>query len=127
MSDVVAKRYSHRQKYESYHEFPRIYVAVCNICCAREIWRYANRILSIGKGDFGGPSAVGVTPEIIVGFDASGRRADWWSAQSRANFSRRISALKDQYDAYEAMPGMHVDGSLTLGENIADLGGLEAA
>jgi endothelin-converting enzyme/putative endopeptidase len=60
-------------------------------------------------------------------YDAQGRVRDWWSAASRASFDQRISALKSQYGAYEALPGLKVDGALTLGENIADLGGLEAA
>jgi endothelin-converting enzyme/putative endopeptidase len=59
-------------------------------------------------------------------YDAAGRVRDWWSAASRTAFDRRISALKSQYGAYEAIPGLKVDGALTLGENIADLGGLEA-
>lgn len=60
-------------------------------------------------------------------YDASGRVRDWWSAPSRAAFEQRIAVLKAQYGAYEVLPGLKVDGALTLGENIADLGGLEAA
>lgn len=60
-------------------------------------------------------------------YDADGRVRDWWSAASRARFEQRIAALKAQYNAYEVLPGLKVDGALTLGENIADLGGLEAA
>ncbi|MBI1685588.1 M13 family metallopeptidase [Caulobacter hibisci] len=60
-------------------------------------------------------------------YDASGRVRDWWSAASRAGFDQRIAALKAQYGAYDVLPGLKVDGALTLGENIADLGGLEAA
>lgn len=59
-------------------------------------------------------------------YDAQGRVRDWWSKSSRAAFDQRIASLKDQYGAYEALPGLKVDASLTLGENIADLGGLEA-
>jgi putative endopeptidase len=60
-------------------------------------------------------------------YDANGRVRDWWSAASRANFDQRIAALKARYGAYDVLPGLKVDGALTLGENIADLGGLEAA
>ncbi|MDR6624410.1 M13 family metallopeptidase [Caulobacter segnis] len=60
-------------------------------------------------------------------YDADGRVRDWWTASSRAAFDQRIAALKAQYGAYEVLPGLKVDGALTLGENIADLGGLEAA
>jgi putative endopeptidase len=60
-------------------------------------------------------------------YDAQGRVRDWWSPAARTAFDRRIAALKAQYGAYEALPGLKVDAALTLGENIADLGGLEAA
>lgn len=60
-------------------------------------------------------------------YDAAGRVRDWWSAPSRAAFDQRMTALKAQYGAYDAVPGLKVDSALTLGENIADLGGLEAA
>jgi endothelin-converting enzyme/putative endopeptidase len=60
-------------------------------------------------------------------FDASGKLRDWWTPASAAQFEKRAAALKAQYDAYEALPGLHVNGGLTLGENIADLGGLEVA
>lgn len=60
-------------------------------------------------------------------YDAVGRVRDWWSPPSRAAFEQRIAVLKAQYGAYDVLPGLKVDGTLTLGENIADLGGLEAA
>jgi putative endopeptidase len=57
-------------------------------------------------------------------FDAAGRIADWWTADDAKIFDGRIKALGAQYDAYEVLPGVHVNGDLTMGENIADLGGL---
>lgn len=60
-------------------------------------------------------------------FDASGKLRDWWSPTSAAQFEKRAAALKLQYDGYEALPGLHVNGRLTLGENIGDLGGVEVA
>ena len=57
-------------------------------------------------------------------FDAAGRIADWWTPQDAATFKARIAALGAQYGAYEVLPGLHVNGDLTMGENIADLGGL---
>jgi putative endopeptidase len=57
-------------------------------------------------------------------FDAQGRIADWWTADDTKTFNLRIKALGAQYDAYEVLPGVHVNGDLTMGENIADLGGL---
>ncbi len=57
-------------------------------------------------------------------YDAQGRLADWWTPADAKTFDARIAALGTQYDAYEVLPGVHVNGSLTMGENIADLGGL---
>jgi len=60
-------------------------------------------------------------------YDASGRLNNWWTEQDRKDFDARTSALAGQYDAYEPLPGLHVNGKLTLGENIADLAGLVIA
>jgi putative endopeptidase len=60
-------------------------------------------------------------------FSASGKFENWWTPEARAAFIQRTSALSKQYDAYEPIPGMHVKGALTLGENIGDLGGIETA
>jgi putative endopeptidase len=57
-------------------------------------------------------------------FDAQGRLADWWTPEDAKTFEARIDALGRQYDAYEVLPGLRVNGKLTMGENIADLGGL---
>ncbi|MCU6454796.1 M13 family metallopeptidase [Sphingomonas sp. A2-49] len=60
-------------------------------------------------------------------FDAAGRLRNWWTAQDLARFEAQGQALVAQYDAYEALPGLHVNGKQTLGENIADVAGLTAA
>jgi endothelin-converting enzyme/putative endopeptidase len=60
-------------------------------------------------------------------FDATGRIRDWWSAASGAEFSKRAEKLGKQFDAYEPIPGTKINGKLTMGENIGDLGGLEMA
>ncbi len=60
-------------------------------------------------------------------FDGQGRLHDWWSAASAAKFKAHADQLAKQFDAYEPLPGLHIKGALTLGENLADLGGLEAA
>ncbi|MBX9796815.1 M13 family metallopeptidase [Sphingomonas sp.] len=60
-------------------------------------------------------------------FDAQGRLATWWTPQDVAAFKARTARLVAQYDAYEPLPGFHVKGALTLGENTADLAGLAAA
>ena len=60
-------------------------------------------------------------------YDAAGRLRNWWTAEDRRNFDARTGQLARQYDGYEALPGLHVNGKLTLGENIADLAGLVIA
>ena len=60
-------------------------------------------------------------------FDAQGALRNWWTPQDFAKFQQAGDALAKQYDAYEALPGLHVKGKLTLGENIADVAGLAAA
>ena len=60
-------------------------------------------------------------------FDRNGLMRNWWTDADLAVFQRNGKALSDQYDTYEALPSLHVNGNLTLGENIADLAGLAAA
>jgi putative endopeptidase len=57
-------------------------------------------------------------------FDAQGNFSNWWTEQDRAEFTRRAQVLVDQYGAYTVLDSLHVNGQLTLGENIGDLGGL---
>ncbi|HYG46569.1 MAG TPA: M13 family metallopeptidase [Allosphingosinicella sp.] len=60
-------------------------------------------------------------------FDSTGRLRNWWTPADLQRFQQAGSALAAQYDAYEALPGLRVNGKLTLGENIADVAGLAAA
>src|SRR5213082_3912431 len=60
-------------------------------------------------------------------FDAVGNLRDWWSKQSAAEYDKRRKAVVDQYSAYQPLPGLHVNGELTQGENIADIGGVKLA
>jgi putative endopeptidase len=60
-------------------------------------------------------------------YDLNGKLTDWWTAQDVARFKVFTDALVKQYDAYEPLPGQHIQGGLTLGENIADLAGLTVA
>lgn len=60
-------------------------------------------------------------------FGPSGKFENWWSPAAKEAFKKRTAVLAAQYDQYEAVPGTKVNGKLTLGENIGDLGGVEAA
>lgn len=60
-------------------------------------------------------------------FDSAGALRNWWTPADFKRFQQAGDALSAQYDAYEALPGLHVNGKLTLGENIADVAGLSAA
>ena len=60
-------------------------------------------------------------------FDSSGKMRNWWSDADRAKFDSAGAALVSQYNTYEPLPGLRVNGKLTLGENIADVAGLAAA
>lgn len=60
-------------------------------------------------------------------FDAAGRLANWWTPEDQAHFKAAGQRLVAQYNAYEALPGLHVNGEQTLNENIADVSGLTIA
>ncbi|HKO48844.1 MAG TPA: M13 family metallopeptidase [Polyangiaceae bacterium] len=60
-------------------------------------------------------------------FDAKGNLASWWTSAASDKFKAKISCVEKQYSAYEALPGLHLNGALTLGENIADNGGIKLA
>jgi putative endopeptidase len=60
-------------------------------------------------------------------YDLNGKLTDWWTPQDVARFKVFTDALVKQYDPYEPLPGQHIQGGLTLGENIADLAGLTVA
>ncbi|MFQ6372474.1 M13 family metallopeptidase [Shewanella sp. YIC-542] len=83
--------------------------------------------------NYGGIGAV-IGHEISHGFDDQGAKYDgngnlrnWWTDKDREEFQKRGQALAAQYSAFEPLPGKHVNGELTLGENIGDLGGLTVA
>jgi predicted metalloendopeptidase len=72
--------------------------------------------------------------ELTHGFDDEGRQydgegnlRDWWSPEVSKEFDRRAACVAEQYSRYEPLPGSRIDGKLALGENLADLGGLELA
>src|SRR5574338_175703 len=60
-------------------------------------------------------------------FDAKGRLTDWWSPATAKLYTTHADMLVAQYNGYEPVPGVHIKGELTLGENLGDLGGLEVA
>jgi len=83
--------------------------------------------------NFGGIGMV-IGHEITHGFDDRGRRYDaegnlreWWTAADQVRYRERAQAIVAQYDAYAGVDGLKVNGKLTLGENIADLGGIRIA
>jgi predicted metalloendopeptidase len=83
--------------------------------------------------NYGGIGAV-IGHEISHGFDDQGSQydgegnlRDWWTASDHKNFGAKTKALVEQYNAFEPVPGYHVNGALTLGENIADNSGLAIA
>ncbi len=80
--------------------------------------------------NFGGIGGV-IGHEMTHGFDDAGRQyagdgslTDWWTAEDAAKFKVQADRLGAQYSAFEPLPGFHVNGDLTMGENIADLGGV---
>jgi predicted metalloendopeptidase len=60
-------------------------------------------------------------------FDGSGNLRNWWSESTGKLFKEQTKCVVDQYSSYEAVPGVHLNGALTAGENIADIGGLALA
>ncbi|MGN7998343.1 M13 family metallopeptidase [Sphingomonas sp. 22176] len=60
-------------------------------------------------------------------FGPTGKFENWWTPKAKEDFAGRTKALADQYDSYEPVPGTKINGRLTLGENIGDLGGVEAS
>lgn len=60
-------------------------------------------------------------------FDPQGRMNEWWAPEASAAFEERAQCVVDQFNAFEVAPGQPVNGELTLGENIADLGGLKVS
>ncbi|MDO4186772.1 MAG: M13 family metallopeptidase [Bacteroidales bacterium] len=57
-------------------------------------------------------------------FDAEGNLSNWWSEEDRAKFEAKTQQIIDQFNSYEVQPGLFINGALTAGENIGDLGGL---
>ncbi|MBA3883216.1 MAG: M13 family metallopeptidase [Chthoniobacterales bacterium] len=83
--------------------------------------------------NYGGIGAV-IAHEISHGFDDQGRQydavgnlRDWWTPESAAKYKERADRIVKQYSEYEPLPGMHINGELTQGENIADDGGVKLA
>jgi predicted metalloendopeptidase len=83
--------------------------------------------------NYGGMGSV-IGHEISHGFDDQGSQFDsvgnlksWWTPDDRKNFEERANCVVEQFNGYEVLPGLHIQGKLTLGENIGDLGGLNIA
>jgi putative endopeptidase len=83
--------------------------------------------------NYGGLGAA-IGHELIHGFDDDGRKYDgagaltnWWTDADVRAFNARAAELSRQYSSFEPLPGLHMNGALTIGENIADLGGVLVA
>jgi putative endopeptidase len=83
--------------------------------------------------NYGGIGGV-IGHEMGHGFDDQGSKSDargvlrtWWLPEDDQSFRKRVDSLAAQYDKFEALPGLNVNGRLTLGENIGDLGGLSVS
>lgn len=86
--------------------------------------------VAVNYGAIGGV----ISHEITHGYDDQGRRYDedgnlndWWKEEDASNFQERADSVIEQYSKVEVLPGVHVNGELTLGENIADFGGVSIA
>jgi putative endopeptidase len=80
---------------------------------------------------YGYAAASTIGHEITHGFDDEGRQydaagnlSDWWTREDALQFRQRADVMAKQFDAYEPIPGIHINGEASLGENIADYGGL---
>jgi putative endopeptidase len=80
---------------------------------------------------YGYAAASTIGHEITHGFDDEGRQFDekgnlmnWWSKKDAEEFNKRAEVMVKQFNAYEPLPGYHINGKASLGENIADLGGI---
>ncbi len=60
-------------------------------------------------------------------YDADGNMKDWWTASDAKGFEQRAKLYADYFDGIEVLPGLHANGRFTLGENLADHGGLEVS
>jgi len=60
-------------------------------------------------------------------FDAKGNLRDWWTPEDAAAFKERTACMVDEYAGFSPVPGLHINGKLTLGENVADNGGARIA
>jgi putative endopeptidase len=83
--------------------------------------------------NYGGIGGV-IGHEISHGFDDQGRKSngdgvlkDWWTAKDAEGFNARAERLGAQYESFEILPGEHINGKLTMGENIGDMGGINLA
>ncbi|MDR2791195.1 MAG: M13 family metallopeptidase [Tannerellaceae bacterium] len=108
--------------------------ATNEICFPAGILQYP--FFSMEADDAFNYGAIGVVigHEMTHGFDDQGRQydkngnlSDWWTEEDAARFNERAQVMADYFDAIEVAPGVHANGRFTLGENIADYGGLQVS
>lgn len=104
------------------------------ICFPAGILQYPFFDMSADDAFNYGAIGVVIGHEMTHGFDDQGRLYDkdgnlkeWWTAEDAKNFEERAQVLVDWFDKIEVLPGLNANGKLTLGENIADYGGLQIA
>lgn len=121
--------YMNPQEINAYYD-----VSTNEICFPAGILQYP--FFSLGADDAFNYGAIGTIMghEMTHGFDDEGRQFDkdgnmrgWWSPSDTRRFNRRVKVLTDWFDGIEVLPGIKANGKLTLGENIADHGGLTVA
>lgn len=90
----------------------------------------ANRSVAVNLGGIGmiiGHELTHAFDDVGAQFDADGNLENWWRADDKEQFDARGKCVVDMYSSFEALPKQFVNGQLTLGENIADLGGVKMA
>ena len=121
--------YMNPQEINAYYD-----ISINEICFPAGILQYP--FFSMEADDAFNYGAIGTIMghEMTHGFDDEGRQfdkegnlRDWWSRRDTMRFRRRVKVLEDWFDSIEVLPGIKADGNLTLGENIADHGGLTVA
>ncbi len=136
LKDMVERRLNKPVDRDEWHMTPQTVNAYYNpttneICFPAGILQPPFFDMSADDAFNYGAIGVVIGHEMTHGFDDEGSQYDkdgnlrqWWSAEDRQRFEERIAVMRTFHDSIEVLPGLHANGSLTLGENLADHGGL---